>query len=216
MSVSAPHNFLKMDTDLGNREFIIARIVDTEEAVSKGGNNPFGLADGLQYFVHQVEDYNTTRPRRSTSHSRLEDRPKMSPKRKESPPEEDVKHGNSSPGSPPDKVPPPSPEAPRPVENEPLDIPTHHRTSSRDHPLISLGRVTSASSASPRPHRMPLPSGKSTPAMAITTSNPGSDTVCRNSTTSDDDPFAQDLPSPGPRNKPTAVDMLKKLEGGGG
>lgn len=77
-NVSAPHNFLKMtpaiEEQSRTREWIIARIIRTEEAVAAGGEstttNPFGLADGLRYYVHHVEDYTPTivRPiRRSIS-----------------------------------------------------------------------------------------------------------------------------------------------------
>ncbi|KIR26541.1 hypothetical protein I309_04510 [Cryptococcus deuterogattii LA55] len=72
--VSAPHNFLKVDDileeQLKTREWIIARIVKTDQAVASGGesleSNPFGLADGLRYCVHTVEEYSvgTSRPYR--------------------------------------------------------------------------------------------------------------------------------------------------------
>ncbi|WWC87153.1 uncharacterized protein L201_002039 [Kwoniella dendrophila CBS 6074] len=79
-NVSAPHNFLKvsdaMQEQTKTREWIIARIVKTEEAIASGGDsietNPFGLADGLRYYTHHVEEYNphAIRPsRRSTSTS---------------------------------------------------------------------------------------------------------------------------------------------------
>ncbi|WRT65097.1 uncharacterized protein IL334_002039 [Kwoniella shivajii] len=79
-NISAPHNFLKVDDTMQEhtktREWIIARIVRTEEAIATGGespeSNPFGLADGLRYYTHHVEEYNphTVRlPRRSTSAS---------------------------------------------------------------------------------------------------------------------------------------------------
>nr|XP_031861804.1 uncharacterized protein CI109_002633 [Kwoniella shandongensis]KAA5528876.1 hypothetical protein CI109_002633 [Kwoniella shandongensis] len=76
-NISAPHNFLKvtdaMQEQIKTREWIIARIVKTEEAIASGGDNisnPFGLADGLRYYTHHVEEYNPTSirsPRRSTS-----------------------------------------------------------------------------------------------------------------------------------------------------
>ncbi|KAK8846655.1 hypothetical protein IAR55_005742 [Kwoniella newhampshirensis] len=76
-NISAPHNFLKvtdaMQEQINTREWIIARIVRTEEAIASGGDNisnPFGLADGLRYYTHHVEEYNPSavRPsRRSTS-----------------------------------------------------------------------------------------------------------------------------------------------------
>ncbi|WVQ83863.1 hypothetical protein IAT38_006007 [Cryptococcus sp. DSM 104549] len=80
-NISAPHNFLKvtdaMQEQIRTREWIIARIVKTDEAVASGGDspetNPFGLADGLRYYTHHVEEYNpaTARvsSRRSTSAS---------------------------------------------------------------------------------------------------------------------------------------------------
>ncbi|WVQ76737.1 hypothetical protein IAR50_006411 [Cryptococcus sp. DSM 104548] len=65
-NISAPHNFLKLDAALldqiRNREWIIAKIIKIEEAVATGGEsldtNPFGLADGLRYYTHTVEEYN--------------------------------------------------------------------------------------------------------------------------------------------------------------
>nr|XP_019008838.1 uncharacterized protein I206_06522 [Kwoniella pini CBS 10737]OCF47619.1 hypothetical protein I206_06522 [Kwoniella pini CBS 10737] len=79
-NVAAPHNFLKvtdvMQEQIKTREWIIARIIKTEEAIASGGdsfeNNPFGLADGLRYYTHHVEEYNphAIRPsRRSTSNA---------------------------------------------------------------------------------------------------------------------------------------------------
>ncbi|WWC59113.1 uncharacterized protein I303_101661 [Kwoniella dejecticola CBS 10117] len=79
-NVSAPHNFLKvtdaMQEQTKTREWIIARIVRTEEAIATGGDsfesNPFGLADGLRYYTHHVEEYNphaVRAPRRSTSNA---------------------------------------------------------------------------------------------------------------------------------------------------
>ncbi|WVF70148.1 hypothetical protein IAT40_004936 [Kwoniella sp. CBS 6097] len=79
-NISAPHNFLKvndtMQEQISTREWIIARIVKTDEAVARGGDsletNPFGLADGLRYYTHHVEEYNphaVRPPRRSTSTS---------------------------------------------------------------------------------------------------------------------------------------------------
>ncbi|WVQ97743.1 hypothetical protein IAU59_004857 [Kwoniella sp. CBS 9459] len=79
-NISAPHNFLKvndtMQEQISTREWIIARIVKTDEAVASGGDsletNPFGLADGLRYYTHHVEEYNphaVRPPRRSTSAS---------------------------------------------------------------------------------------------------------------------------------------------------
>ncbi|WVW78803.1 hypothetical protein I302_100765 [Kwoniella bestiolae CBS 10118] len=79
-NISAPHNFLKvtdaMQEQIKTREWIIARIVKTDEAIASGGDapetNPFGLADGLRYYTHHVEEYNphAIRPsRRSTSAS---------------------------------------------------------------------------------------------------------------------------------------------------
>ncbi|WWD08012.1 hypothetical protein V865_006122 [Kwoniella europaea PYCC6329] len=79
-NISAPHNFLKvtdaMQEQIKTREWIIARIIKTDEAIASGGDspetNPFGLADGLRYYTHHVEEYNphAIRPsRRSTSAS---------------------------------------------------------------------------------------------------------------------------------------------------
>nr|ODO01122.1 hypothetical protein L204_01849 [Cryptococcus depauperatus CBS 7855] len=83
-NISAPHNFLKVDDTLQQqikaREWIIARIIKTDESVALGGEvcdasletNPFGLADGLRYYIHTVEEYNPSAPRlsrRSTSTS---------------------------------------------------------------------------------------------------------------------------------------------------
>ncbi|WWD00241.1 hypothetical protein V866_007150 [Kwoniella sp. B9012] len=79
-NISAPHNFLKvtdaMQEQIKTREWIIARIIRTDEAIASGGDspetNPFGLADGLRYYTHHVEEYNphAIRPsRRSTSAS---------------------------------------------------------------------------------------------------------------------------------------------------
>ncbi|WVR04359.1 hypothetical protein IAU60_001360 [Kwoniella sp. DSM 27419] len=76
-NVSAPHNFLKvaegLQKQIKTREWIIARIVKTEEAIASGGEspitNPFGLADGLRYYTHHVEEYNphaVRPPRKST------------------------------------------------------------------------------------------------------------------------------------------------------
>ncbi|ORX33486.1 hypothetical protein BD324DRAFT_639538 [Kockovaella imperatae] len=81
-NVFAPHHFLKMTEAIRaqslNRDFILARIVDTEEAVAGGGdyfaNNPYGLAEGLRYYVHEVEIYDPqairNTPRRTTSGQR--------------------------------------------------------------------------------------------------------------------------------------------------
>lgn len=92
-NVSAPHHFLKVQPEKAeawkNRDSIIARIVGTEEAeagdvscqslrartiVADGqtvSTNPFGLAEGLRFYIHQVEEYtpsSTIRtPRRSAS-----------------------------------------------------------------------------------------------------------------------------------------------------
>ncbi|OCF30460.1 hypothetical protein I316_07896 [Kwoniella heveanensis BCC8398] len=79
-NISAPHNFLKvndaMQEQISTREWIIARIVKTDEAIATGGDsletNPYGLADGLRYYTHHVEEYNphaVRPPRRSTSTS---------------------------------------------------------------------------------------------------------------------------------------------------
>ncbi|TYJ54414.1 hypothetical protein B9479_004924 [Cryptococcus floricola] len=75
-NISAPHNFLKLNAALleqiRTREWIIARIIKIEEAVATGGEsldtNPFGLADGLRYYTHTVEEYNphAARPSRRT------------------------------------------------------------------------------------------------------------------------------------------------------
>ena len=46
-SVAAPHNFLKADTTLldqiSSREWMIARIVQTEEAIASGGEVSFNV-----------------------------------------------------------------------------------------------------------------------------------------------------------------------------
>ena len=74
---------------VSTREWLIARIVKTEEAIASGGDvrlslkmfvsalmlsqspdlNPFGLADGLRYYLHTVEEYDPTVARPSTRRS---------------------------------------------------------------------------------------------------------------------------------------------------
>lgn len=62
-SVSAPYHFMRApdekQEEWKTRDNIIARITTTKEAVASDapGSNPFGLANGLTYYIHEVEEY---------------------------------------------------------------------------------------------------------------------------------------------------------------
>lgn len=63
-NISAPHHFLHVtDTiqqQLVGKDYYLARIVGTEEAVVNGDSpetNPYGLAEGLRYYSHHVEEW---------------------------------------------------------------------------------------------------------------------------------------------------------------
>ncbi|WOO77837.1 Autophagy-related protein 11 [Vanrija pseudolonga] len=69
-NISAPHHFLHVtdaiEQQLASKDYYLARIAGTEEAVVNGDSpetNPFGLAEGLRYYSHRVEDWTPTQPR---------------------------------------------------------------------------------------------------------------------------------------------------------
>ncbi|KAL1408464.1 oligomeric, coiled-coil, peripheral membrane protein [Vanrija albida] len=69
-NISAPHHFLHVtdaiQQQLASKDYYLARIAGTEEAVVNGDSpatNPFGLAEGLRYYTHQVEEWTPTQPR---------------------------------------------------------------------------------------------------------------------------------------------------------
>lgn len=75
-NVSAPHHFLhvteQIRQQLQGKDYYLARITGTDEAIVNGDSpstNPFGLAEGLRYYSHHVEEWVPTaiRARRSTS-----------------------------------------------------------------------------------------------------------------------------------------------------
>lgn len=75
-NVSAPHHFLhvtdQIRQQLQGKDYYLARITSTDEAIVNGDSpatNPFGLAEGLRYYSHHVEEWIPTliRARRSTS-----------------------------------------------------------------------------------------------------------------------------------------------------
>ncbi|EKC98517.1 myosin heavy chain [Trichosporon asahii var. asahii CBS 8904] len=75
-NVSAPHHFLhvtdQIRQQLQGKDYYLARITGTDEAIVNGDSpstNPFGLAEGLRYYSHHVEEWIPTaiRTRRSTS-----------------------------------------------------------------------------------------------------------------------------------------------------
>ena len=94
-NIAAPHHFLKLPDDERKREMwkgrdsIVARILSTEESVAGDvyqspflvlelrrqaddqttDANPFGLAEGLRFYIHSVEEYVPTAPARTPRRS---------------------------------------------------------------------------------------------------------------------------------------------------
>jgi hypothetical protein len=71
-NISAPHHFLHVTDDiqrqLVGKDYYLARITSTDEAVVNGDSpetNPYGLAEGLRYYSHHVEEWSPGLPSRS-------------------------------------------------------------------------------------------------------------------------------------------------------
>ncbi|TXT13490.1 hypothetical protein VHUM_00857 [Vanrija humicola] len=69
-NISAPHHFLHVtdaiEQQLASKDYYLARIAGTDEAVVNGDSpetNPFGLAEGLRYYSHRVEEWTPNQPR---------------------------------------------------------------------------------------------------------------------------------------------------------
>lgn len=69
-NISAPHHFLSVtdmiQQQLVGKDYYLARITSTDEAVVNGDSpstNPYGLAEGLRYYSHHVEEWMPTAPR---------------------------------------------------------------------------------------------------------------------------------------------------------
>ncbi|KAI0074448.1 hypothetical protein K474DRAFT_1665357 [Panus rudis PR-1116 ss-1] len=100
-NVSFPHYFLQatghLAEQLKTREWIVARITSITERVvdhKDASTNPYGLGDGVKYYMLEVEDW--TQPSQQASKRRTSNRKISNPEPSTSPPAE---------------VPPPPPEA---------------------------------------------------------------------------------------------------------
>ncbi|CAK9784276.1 hypothetical protein CC85DRAFT_284896 [Cutaneotrichosporon oleaginosum] len=95
-NISAPHHFLKVTEpirqQLVGKDYYLARITATDEAVVNGDSpetNPYGLAEGLRYYSHYVEEWQPGQPRlsrRSMSSSAPATQKPSQPKRQVSQP----------------------------------------------------------------------------------------------------------------------------------
>ncbi|THH11415.1 hypothetical protein EW145_g646 [Phellinidium pouzarii] len=86
-NVSFPHYFLnaagRLAEQLKTREWIVARITSITEKIADArdpSSNPYGLGDGIKYFMLEVEDWTrpgaeATKRRKSTSNKLNQDRP---------------------------------------------------------------------------------------------------------------------------------------------
>ncbi|KAI5123251.1 hypothetical protein M0805_001340 [Coniferiporia weirii] len=86
-NVSFPHYFLnatgRLADQLKSREWIVARITSITERIADTrdpGSNPYGLGDGIKYYMLEVEDWtrpgaDTTKRRKSTTSRANQDRP---------------------------------------------------------------------------------------------------------------------------------------------
>ncbi|BEI80639.1 hypothetical protein CcaverHIS002_0111680 [Cutaneotrichosporon cavernicola] len=179
-NISAPHHFLKV-TDairqqLVGKDYYLARITATDEAVVNGDSvetNPYGLAEGLRYYSHHVEEWQPGQPRmsrRSMSSSIPVALKPSPPQRQASQPVRrqrslsPTKEGSVSPSarpSPPPRISETKPSPQAPLSPQPWSAaqsPVHSPVHSATHtplalspaPLGSLPHPQSSPGASPR------------------------------------------------------------------